>query len=61
VRRKEIVKIDNVTRTIIEEYSGINMAAKILKVDENTIRKYIRNKQILTGNFILEFKKDLTI
>jgi DNA-binding CsgD family transcriptional regulator len=26
------------------------MAAKILKMDENTIRKYIRNKQILTGN-----------
>lgn len=58
-RRKEIIKIDNKTRTIIEEYKSLTIASNMLKLDESTIRNFIQNKQVINDSFILQYKKDL--
>ena len=63
--RKEIVKIDYKTRTIIEEYKSLAITSDILKLDQSTIINYIKNKQVINDtlsvrqdSFILQYKKD---
>lgn len=68
--RKEIVKIDCKTRTIIEEYKSLAITSDILKLDQSTIINYIKNKQVINctlsmtnpsvqqDSFILQYKKD---
>lgn len=57
--RKEIVKIDYKTRTVIEEYKSLTIASDILKLDQSTIRNYIEDKRLINDSFILQYKKDI--
>jgi hypothetical protein len=53
------IKIDNKSRTIIEEYKSLTIASNMLKLHESTIRNFIQNKQVINDSFILQYKKDL--
>jgi phage anti-repressor protein len=57
--RKEIVKIDYKTRTVIEEYKSLTIASDILKLDQSTIRNYIEDKRLINDSFVLQYKKDI--
>jgi hypothetical protein len=66
--RKQLVKIDYKTRTIIEEYKSLATASDMLKLDQSTIINYIKNKTLINDtlpnvsvrqdSFILQYKKD---
>jgi hypothetical protein len=68
--RKQLVKIDYKTRTIIEEYKSLATASNMLKLDQSTIINYIKNKTLINDtlsmtnpsvrqdSFILQYKKD---
>jgi len=66
--RKQLVKIDYKTRTIIEEYKSLAIASDMLKLDQSTIINYIKNKRLINDtlpnvsvrqdSFILQYKKD---
>ena len=56
--RKEIVKIDYKTRTIIEEYKSLATTSDMLRLDQSTIINYIKNKQVINDSFILQYKND---
>lgn len=57
--RKPIVKIDYATKTVIEEYKSLVLASTMLKLDTNTINKYIQNKQLVNDSFILQYKMSI--
>ena len=58
--RKEIVKIDNNTKKIIEEYKSVIIASEKLNLKTDYIRKCIKDKRIIE-NFMLEYKKNIDI
>ena len=54
--RKAIIKIDYITKNVIQEYNSLNIASNMLKLDQTTINNYIKNKQLVNDSFILQYK-----
>jgi len=58
--RKIILKIDSISKKIIEEYKSVIMASEKLNLDRQTIRNLIKNKKV-KDNYILDYKNNIDL